>query len=79
MGGSGVDISGPPPRLCTEDAMANSIPPGRQQFITNTAIHAFFESIFADEQTHRTEAIQVWQQAIQKDYPEVRVRLGGAY
>ena len=75
----GVDLTGPPPGLCTEEALANSISPGRQQFITNTAIHAFFESFFADEQTRRDEATQVWQQAVQDDYPEASVRLGAAF
>ena len=72
----GVDLTGPPPGLCTKDKLPDSIPPGRQQFITNAAIHAFFESYFADDPSRRIEATQVWQQAIADDYAEATVTVG---
>jgi len=75
----GVDLSGAPPGLCSHAKLADSIPPGRQQFITNTAIHAFFESVFAGTADRKVEATHAWQDAIQQDYPEVSVTLGSAF
>ena len=64
------------PYPCQIDPIPDAVRPGRQQMITTTAVHAFFESQLAQEDGARASHASFLSDRLETDFPETRFEAG---